>query len=573
MFLSGGAVRPERASARFQKTKAMWEHAATRFPHAFNSATNMDFAKQIEFARELAGSGQYEKAANVCREITARQPHSHEAWHLLGVLHNLGGHPQDARDCIRRAIDIEPGIAKYHVNLGNACLSLNEPPAARAEYERALELDADFQDAHYNLGLLLLAAGDRGKGEFHLRRAVGGTVPLPEAWARLADTQETDNRLEDAAYSVAQGLALAPDAPLLRIVEAKLLRRGGRHAEALTRLSELSRVRLTARLAVGYHHEMGLLHELLGQSGLAFEHFSLANQAQSEDPAVKTLNPANYLAAVEQLADTPLGDSWLATDVADDEPAPVFLIGFPRSGTTLLDQILDSHPAIQTLEEKPLILTLSNEYENLAAETAPDREARRRMQARYFDLVAEHLALKPGMTLVDKFPLNIIRVPLIVRIFPKARFILALRHPLDVCLSCFMHPFGPNEAMLNFAHLDTTAQLYRHAMRLWLRVERELGLTAHRIRYEDLVRNFDAEVQGLLAFLGLPWDERVRDFARHAAERGKINTPSYHQVTRPLNRDAVYRWKRYAKQLAPIVPVLAPFIREYAYDVEFADQA
>ena len=573
MFLSDGAVRPERASARFQKTKTMWEHAATRFPHAFNSATNMDFAKQIEFARELAGSGQHEKAANVCREITARQPNSHEAWHLLGVLHNLGGHPQDARDCIRRAIDIEPGIAKYHLNLGNACLSLNEPPAARAEYERALELDADFQDAHYNLGLLLLASGDRGKGEFHLRRAVGGTAPLPEAWARLADTQETDNRLEDAAYSVTQGLALAPDMPLLRIVEAKLLRRGGRHAEALTRLSELSRMRLTARLAVGYHHEMGLLHELLGQSGLAFEHFSLANQAQFEDPAVKALNPANYLAAVEQLADTPLGDSWLAADVADDEPAPVFLIGFPRSGTTLLDQILDSHPAIQTLEEKPLILTLVNEYENLAAEAAPDRVARRRMQARYFELVAEHLALKPGMTLVDKFPLNIIRVPLIARIFPKARFILALRHPLDVCLSCFMHPFGPNEAMLNFAHLDTTAQLYRHAMRLWLRVERELGLTAHRIRYEDLVQNFDAEVQGLLAFLGLPWDERVRDFARHAAERGKINTPSYHQVTRPLNRDAVYRWKRYAKQLAPIVPVLAPFIREYAYDVEFADQA
>lgn len=529
------------------------------------SAIHMDYAHQIIAAQELARSGQYEKAAKICQELTARQPQNHAAWHLQGVLYNISGHPADALKCIKQAITIEPGIAKYHLNLGNAQLYLNRIPEARAAYEKALELDGDYQDAHYNLAILLRNLDDNTEAEIHFKKAVQGPAPMPGAWAQLAAIQEHENRLEEASRSAASCLALEPGNPLSVIVEAKLLRRKKQPAEALDRLLTLSRVRLSPRLSVGYYHEMGLLHDQLGQTEQAFEDFVRANQAQFEDPAAKSINPANYLLAIEQLAESSFGEKWRPHDVAADEPSPVFLVGFPRSGTTLLDQILDSHPSIQTLEEIPIILSLVKEYEALAAESPPDREARRKIQARYLELVSAHINLLPASTLIDKLPLNINTVPLIVRIFPNARFILALRHPLDVCLSCFMQPFGPNEVMLNFARLDSTAQLYHHTMRLWLRIEREMGLTVHRVRYEDLVQDFDAEVGRLLAFLELPWDDRVRDFAAHAAGRGRINTPSYHQVTRPLNRDALYRWRRYERQLAPIVPVLAPYINAYGY--------
>lgn len=529
------------------------------------SAIHMDYAHQIIAAQELARSGQYEKAAKICQELTARQPQNHAAWHLQGVLYNISGHPADALKCIKQAITIEPGIAKYHLNLGNAQLYLNRIPEARAAYEKALELDGDYQDAHYNLAILLRNLDDNTEAEIHFKKAVQGPAPMPGAWAQLAAIQEHENRLEEASRSAASCLALEPGNPLSVIVEAKLLRRKKQPAEALDRLLTLSRVRLSPRLSVGYYHEMGLLHDQLGQTEQAFEDFVRANQAQFEDPAARSINPANYLLAIEQLAESSFGEKWRPHDVAADEPSPVFLVGFPRSGTTLLDQILDSHPSIQTLEEIPIILSLVKEYEALAAESPPDREARRKIQARYLELVSAHINLLPASTLIDKLPLNINTVPLIVRIFPNARFILALRHPLDVCLSCFMQPFGPNEVMLNFARLDSTAQLYHHTMRLWLRIEREMGLTVHRVRYEDLVQDFDAEVGRLLAFLELPWDDRVRDFAAHAAGRGRINTPSYHQVTRPLNRDALYRWRRYERQLAPIVPVLAPYINAYGY--------
>lgn len=533
-------------------------------PHV-QSSIYMDYAQQIITAQELARSGQYEKAAKICQELTAQQPQNHAAWHLQGVLCTLGGHPADALNCIKQAIAIEPGIAKYHLNLGNAHLYLNRLPEARSAYEKALELDGDYQDAHYNLALLLRNLDDNAGAEFHFKKAVQGPAPMPGAWAQLAAIQEHENRLEDASRSVASSLALEPGNPLSVIVEAKLLRRKKQPADALDRLLTLSHARLSPRLSVGYYHEMGLLHDQLGQTDRAFEDFVRANQAQFEDPAAKSINPANYLLAIEQLAETSFGEKWRPHDAAADESSPVFLVGFPRSGTTLLDQILDSHPSIQTLEEKPIILSLVKEYEALAAESPPDREARRQIQARYFELVSAHINLLPGLTLIDKLPLNINTVPLIVRIFPNARFILALRHPLDVCLSCFMQPFGPNEVMLNFARLDSTAQLYHHTMRLWLRLEHELNLPVYRVRYEDLVQDFDVEVGRLLAFLELPWDDRVREFAAHAAGRGRINTPSYHQVTRPLNRDALYRWRRYERQLAPIVPVLAPYINAYGY--------
>lgn len=525
----------------------------------------MEHTQQIDAALNLARSGQYEEAGNICQELIAHQPQNHQAWHLSGVLHNLSGRPKDGLECIKQAIAIEPGIAKYHLNLGNACLALGNVPAARAAYEQALALDGNYQDAHYNLALLLKPE-DAKKAEIHFQSAVRGPAPMPDAWAELAHLQETENRLAEAAQSVASGLALAPQDPLLRVVEAKLLRRKQQPAAALDRLSSLPSANMRPRLAIGYHHEMGLLHDQLGQTELAFEHFTRANAYQFKDPAAKSIDPAVYLSALEKLAEIDLGDAWRPDDVSAEEPSPVFLVGFPRSGTTLLDQILDSHPSLQTLEETPIIKTLLNESEALAAEKAPDRETRRQLQARYFQLASSYVELKPGCTLVDKFPLNITRVPVIVRIFPNARFILALRHPLDVCLSCYMQPFGANEAMLNFARLDSTAQIYHHAMRLWLRCERELELRAHRIRYEDLVQDFDAEIGRLLAFLQLPWDDRVREFAAHAAGRGKINTPSYHQVTRQLNRDAVYRWMRYQRPLAPIVPVLAPYISEFGYE-------
>lgn len=269
----------------------------------------MEYAQKIQIAQELARSGQYEKAAAACEELIATEPRGHEALHLRGVLHNLGGRAAEALDCIQRAVAIEPDVAKYHLNLGNAYLSLNRLGEARVAYENALKLDGNYQDAHYNLGTLLLKQDDAKEAEFHFKRAVEGPVPMAGAWAQLANIQETENRLDEAMHSVECGLALADGNPFLRIVEARLLRRKKQPETALARLSDFSQVWLPTNLDIGFHYEMGMLNDQLGQPDEAFEHFSKSNQVQLDDPAVKFLKPENYLAAIERLGETSLGSA------------------------------------------------------------------------------------------------------------------------------------------------------------------------------------------------------------------------------------------------------------------------
>lgn len=175
------------------------------------------------------------------------------------------------------------------------------------------------------------------------------------------------------------------------------------------------------------------------------------------------------------------------------------------------------------------------------------------------------IRVAPGQTFIDKFPLNLVHLPLLARIFPDARYILALRHPADAVLSGFMQNFNPNSAMANFCTLEDAAQFYDRVMGLWRRCAEMLPIAYHAVKYEDMVEDFDGEVKRLLDFLGLPWEEGVRHF-HDTSRKGKvINTPSYHQVAEPIYRRAKERWRRYEPHLRPVAPILAPWVAYFGY--------
>ena len=329
-------------------------------------------------------------------------------------------------------------------------------------------------------------------------------------------------------------------------------------------------------LAAAIRHELGLVYDRLGDSTAAFQAFADANRLQLQAPQHQNENPRTYLEFVAAWH-RDFTQAWLAScKPHPGDPAsasPVFIIGFPRSGTTLLEQILDAHPRLRAIEEKPLINDLMHEVVALQTGTEQLPQTLARLDAGqaaslrqgYFQAAARYVRLEPGEILVDKLPLNIVRVPLIWRIFPDARFILALRHPCDVCLSCFMHLFGMNPAMANFTTLEDTALLYTEVMGLWQHYAQFLPLHCHRLRYEDMVADPRGETQRLFDFLGLEWDEAVLRFHEHARRRKRIDTPSYHQVTEPIYARATNRWKRYRGQLEPVMERLRPFVEAFGY--------
>ena len=162
-------------------------------------------------------------------------------------------------------------------------------------------------------------------------------------------------------------------------------------------------------------------------------------------------------------------------------------------------------------------------------------------------------------------PLNILHVGEILRFFPNAKFILALRHPYDCVLSCFMQNFMLNHAMANFLNIDDASKLYDLTMSLWKKYTKVFKIDYHIVRYEDVISNFKYTIKGVLSFLKVPWSDNVTQFYKTAEKRGIINTPSYNQVSQPIYSNSMYRWKNYEKEFVKSNISLENWIKEFNY--------
>ena len=162
-------------------------------------------------------------------------------------------------------------------------------------------------------------------------------------------------------------------------------------------------------------------------------------------------------------------------------------------------------------------------------------------------------------------PLNIIYVGEIIKIFPNAKFILALRHPYDSVLSCFMQNFELNNSMANFLDIESAAKFYDGVMKLWFQYTKIFSLDLNIVKYEDIVNNFDLVVKDTLKFLNLSWSDDVKKFYETANNRNLISTPSYDQVNKPIYTDSLNRWVKYKTEIKSIIPILEPWLKKFDY--------
>ena len=249
---------------------------------------------------------------------------------------------------------------------------------------------------------------------------------------------------------------------------------------------------------------------------------------------------------------------------------PVFIIGFPRSGTTLLDTLLRGHPGLEVTEETDAVPRMVNQLsgngdermDSLADLADQDVENLRKT---YFNALARHARPDSNAILIDRFALNIVYAGEIVRIFPQARFILLLRHPADCVLSCFMQTFYETPANASFFTLEDSAHLYDRVFGLWRQYTDLLQLNVLQVKYEDLVADAESTCRPILDFLDAPWHPGILEHERTARDRPLIGTASYNQVTRPLYTDAQGRWRRYRQEMEPALPVLEPWITYFGY--------
>lgn len=521
----------------------------------------------------LADAGDLRQAEAICRQILDDDPGHFPATRFLGELARRQGKNDVAVYFFTKALALNPDDAQVHNLRGNALKDLARLDEAIASYREALVLDPKYAQAHYNFGVALHDSGRLEEAVTSYRKALNYNPNYARAHHNLGYLYEKMNNLDDAQEHVRKAIDIDPNFGTAHITLAALLRRRGKTREAIQQLEQLLSRNLGGIDAYRIHFELGKCYDLEKNSDEAFDHFAKGNEIrlQSMPGDVVAERSLNNVIRFGQLLTPEFLNSWVDTSQCPAIESPVFLVGFPRSGTTLLDQMLDGHPSLQVMEEKPplsevrsAIATMSGGYPEAIA-SLKDIDILT-LRARYFQSVEEHIDRRPGAILVDKLPLNICHIPLIVRLFPDSRIILALRHPCDVVLSNFMQLFKLNDAMANFLTIDGTARFYNRVMGFWLHCVELLPVTYHPLKYEDLVADFEGELRNLLRFLDVEWDDAMRDYRDHAVRRGDINTtPSYEQVIEPIYQRAKYRWMRYEKHLKPVYHELKPFIEAFGY--------
>jgi tetratricopeptide (TPR) repeat protein len=549
----------------------------------------------------LQEQGRFADAASCYAKVVAREPRDWEIWNNLGNARRAAGDRGGAIDALTQARQLRPDLAAIHYNLGVALAEAGRledgaaafaeaarlapgnaggllelgralrhlgrhdqalPPLARATELAPGNADIEMERARALSGL---ARYDEAEGAY--LRALAAQPGLAAAFLERGHLLERGNRLErlPALLAEAAGQGVAPAD--LAYLQALALEREGKFGEALAEARSTPDTDDPVRKA----SLIGRLADRLNDAPAAFAAYGEMNllvAAAHPDASVGAAAYRRHVAALTDMLTSFYVAGWPGAAPEPARAAPVFLVGFPRSGTTLLDTLLMGHPAVHVLEEEPILQRVGEALGDFARLRGLDEAEVRRLRALYFTELDAFDPAARGRMVVDKLPLNILGAPLIHRLFPEAKIIFAERHPCDVVLSCFMQNFELNDAMANFLDLGDAARLYDLVLAFWTRCRETLPLDIHVLRYEALVADKEAEMRALLAFLGLEWDERVLDNQRTAILRGPIATPSYAQVAQPIYRRASGRWQRYRAEMAPVLPILTPWADKMGYPPE-----
>ena len=506
-----------------------------------------------------------------------------KAWANYGNALGAADRWAEAVTAFRTALQLEPGEVGLRRTLSAALARIGQYEEASEELLHWMELAPDVDKNRFLLARLLADFDREAESVAQLDEAVRLSTgrPFDESMDGLIEAARTANgqldleSLDELALLLERTNRMELLGKLLDDAEAAgIERKRFAYPAAAHALHKGDAEAAKMILQSGspdadpmrWHWLMARIHDSLDEPAAAFSQAEAMNRSVADREAWLARGKA-YVDAVRAVVDvaTP---QWAAKVRPLDPPergSPAFLVGFPRSGTTLLDTFLMGHPDSIVLEEVPLLTAAQQALGD--GPDLPDRSPAELEKARdaYFAAMDGHVPEGFGGLVIDKFPLNMLAPRFIHTLFPDAKLIFAQRHPCDCVLSCFMQAFALNDSMASFLEIDSAADFYDAAMSLRTRCTEILPLQVHRIVYEDLVAQPEASLKPLVDFLGLDWRAELLDHRSTAKARGTINTPSYAQVTQPLTRRPSGRWKRYREQLEPVLPVLLPWAERLGY--------
>ena len=512
-------------------------------------------------------------AENLYKEILKINPNHFGSIFYLGTLLVQTQRFELAKSLLYKATQINPNYAAAHNNLGATLKELGEYQNAINCCQKAIKINPNYADAHYNLGLVFKELGEFKKAISCFKKAIQIHPSYIIAHQNLMEAYEKTNQERELKSAISNAQTVIKDNPIIKLYKGIILNKNEKFVEAKNYLESILFDTKEIKTEISRVSTLAKCYDRIGDTDKAFNYFKKANLL-TQKTKIKNFDKNKYLQEIKirkEFFKKSNIEKWPTLKQPDNEPSPIFLIGFPRSGTTFLDTILRSHPLIEVIEEQFMVEQLINSLNQLpngGLEGLKEIENEQIIKIRktYFESLESQIQNKNNTKLyIDKLPLNIIHVGEIVRIFPNAKFIVSLRHPCDCVLSCFMQDFELNDAMANFLDLDDAAHLYDAVMNLWTQYTSIFSINYHEVKYENLIENFEPTVRSILNFLELSWDDAVLNYLVTAKKRDRIATPSYAQVTKPIYSYAIGRWQRYRKQTSNIFPILEGWIKKFNY--------
>ncbi len=509
----------------------------------------------LDLAEGQMARGAYEQAHKLCLSALGENAGDGRAWFLLGVIAADHDNPLRAVELFAKAVDLAPGAARHHAYLARTLIALNRRPEALEAAEQAVALAPTDALTLDTIGVVFTRTGDHARALPFFEAAVATTPGNASFLYNLAASRQFAGDFQGAESAYARALSLAPDLYRAWSSRVQLARqtRERNFASELEALFDQGSPDPDRALHLG--HALAKTHEDLGDHPASLEWLKKAKAAKRR---VIGYRPDHDAALFEAAARTSIAGAEAEGDLS---PEPIFVVGLPRSGTTLIDRILSSHRDVTSAGELSnfalLLKRAAGTPSNLVMDVETFQATGGVDMAR---LGADYVASTRPMTggtprFTDKMPLNILYAGLIHGALPNARIVCLRRDPMDVCLSNFRQLFATTFSYYNYAFdLEDVARYYVGFDRLvahWREV-----LPADRfteIAYEDVVADQEAQTRRLLAFCGLTWDSRCLSFHENAAP---VATASSVQVRQPLYASSVGRWRRYGEGLAPMRAIL-----------------
>src|ERR1051326_361610 len=521
----GGPILPRRTQTNIipglgvdvpelQRARALWQ--LNRFDEAlavFESAVRkypQNLVALVDASRALGARFEISRAEAMLDRLAKLGAKNPKLLHLAGQSYRMIFRPDKAIACFQRVVAITKEIPDAQLELAVLYERRHRIAEAYSLIEDCLRADPDYLEAEFFRAGLLRRMKDEAAAETVLRK--------------LAANEQADPLVRAQAWA---GIA-------------QMFDRAGDFEEAMRSMLNCKEILMQSEAHV------------LKESEVLQRH--LHNLAES-------LTPAHF-------------QRWIEEGRSFPQQKMAVLAGFPRTGTTLLEQVLDSHPGLVSSDEREAFgrdifpamwLTEKTPLPTAKVFDGIPHERLAIQRTRYLNYMAAALNQPIGERVhLDKNPTMTLLLPGMLRLFPETKLLIALRDPRDVVVSCFMQYLPLNTNSVCFLTLERTARRYAHDMSVWLKLREMIPTPWLEIRYEDCVADLERESRRALEFLGLPWNASVLNYRERLKEKA-VSSPTYEAVSKPLYTSAIGRWKNYHKYLEPVLPILQPFIQAFGY--------